>query len=420
MLCAMNKIFSSTILAFKALLLQKSRSILTILAISIGISAVIVVFAAGRGLDGLIKGQLDTFGTGIIELETKVPNVGKTSSENGQGQALGIVITTFKNKDLEAIKKHQNITHIYGAVMGQEVVTYQDVEKKVFLQGVSYEAPEVDSTQIDQGRFFTKDEEESLQQVVVLGYSVWQKFFGDEDPVGKSISIKGNKYKVVGVAAERGSAFFMNLDDNLYLPLKTMQKRVLGIDYISFAVAKMKDSSLSKQTQEDLTFIMREEHNITDPNKDDFAVNTMDEAQSMLGNIVGTVTILLVTLVCISLVVGGIGIMNIMYVSVAERTFEIGLRKAVGAKRKDILWQFLTEAVIVTLSGGVTGIVLGAILAYLIMLVAVAYGFAWTYSISLMSIVVAVGFSVVIGLIFGIYPAKKAANLDPIVALRKD
>lgn len=406
----------SNMLAIQAIKKNRVRSVLTMLTISIGIAAVVMIFAAGSGLRGFVANEIATFGTDIIEIEIKVPNVGKTSSENAQGQALGITITTFKNNDLDAIRKDENITAIYGAVMGQEAVGYHEELKKMMLIGVSYEAPEVDSTEVASGRFFSREEENGLAQIAVLGFGAKNKLFGDGEAVGESISIKGKKYRVVGVMAERGSAFFMNLDDIIYLPLKTMQKRLLGIDHITFAVAKMKDGSLGKQTQERLNGIMREQHDITDPIKDDFAVNTMDEAQDMMGNIISSITSLLVALVCISLVVGGVGIMNIMYVSVAERTFEIGLRKAVGAKRKDILWQFLSEALLITLGGGIIGVILGAVLAFIVKLLAVNYGLTWTYHISFASILVAVGFSVFVGLVFGIYPARKAARLEAIVA----
>ena len=219
---------------------------------------------------------------------------------------------------------------------------------------------------------------------------------------------------------EKGSAFFMSLDDMIYIPLETMQKKLLGTDYISFAVAKMKDGSRAEQTQEDLIMIMREEHDITDPNKDDFSVNTMDEAEEIFDTVIGSITTLLVALVCISLVVGGVGIMNIMYVSVAERTFEIGLRKSLGAKNKDVLRQFLFESIIITLSGGILGVIIGAFLALMVTLVARSYGFEWSYYISFSSIIIAVGFSMLIGLIFGMYPARQAAQLDPITALRKE
>ncbi|MBD3311526.1 MAG: FtsX-like permease family protein [Candidatus Magasanikbacteria bacterium] len=421
--CVTSKIFMDYLylhLAKKSLLRKKARTVLTILAISIGIAAVIVVFAAGYGLERLLNSQLEIFGTDYIEIEVKVPNVGKTSSENATGLAMGVTITTFKNDDLDAILEHENITDIYGAILGQEAVSYQDKLKKYFIMGAGSSAPEVDGTDIELGRFYTPEEESSLSQVAVLGFQTWQNLFDGEDPIGKFIKIKGKKYRIIGVMAERGSAFYFNLDEMIYIPLETMQKRVLGVDYLTFAVAKLKDPNLAGQTQEDLIYIMREQHDITDPNKDDFAVNTMDEAQEIFGQIIGSVTVLLVALVCISLIVGGVGIMNIMYVSVAERTFEIGLRKSVGAKKSDILWQFLTEAVLLTFGGGMAGVIFGAILAYAVKLVAESYNLEWAYNISILSIVVAVGFSIFVGILFGIYPAKKAAELDPIEALRQD
>lgn len=413
---------SNLYFACQSLLKQKVRTILTVLAISIGIALVVTVFAAGDGLRGMVAGELETFGTGVVEIEVKVPNVSKTSNENASGMAMGNTITTFKNDDVEAMRQHENIKYIYGAMMGQEAISYGDEMKKMFLMGVGFEAPLVDETEVMMGRFFTKDEEYSLARVVVLGYGAWEKLFDGSDPVGEDITVKGKKYKVIGVLAERGSAFFFNLDDMVYVPLRTFQKRIMGVDYVTFAVAKMNDPSQGTQTQLDLTEILREQHGITtdDFDKDDFAVNTMDEAADMMGSVINSITILLVALVCISLVVGGVGIMNIMYVSVAERTFEIGLRKAVGAVRRAILWQFLLEALMITLGGGAVGIVFGAGLAYLVAVLARSYGLTWTYHVSLFSILISVGFSVLIGFIFGIYPARKAARLDPIEALRRE
>lgn len=408
--------------AYQSLLKQKTRTILTVLAISIGIALVVTVFSAGDGLDGVVKSEMDTFGTGVIEIEVKVPNVSKTSNENASGMALGNTITTFKNDDVEAMRKNTNIKYIYGAMMGQEAVGYGDELKKMFLMGAGFEAPLVDDTEIERGRFFTKEEEQGLARVAALGHGAWQKLFNESDPVGEFITIKGKKYRVIGVLAERGSAFFFNLDDMVYVPLRTFQKRIMGVDYVTFAVAKMFDPDKGKETQLELTRIMREQHDITtdDFERDDFAVNTMDEAADMLGTVVQGITFLLVALVCISLIVGGVGIMNIMYVSVAERTFEIGLRKSVGAGRRAILWQFLFEALLITFSGGAAGIIFGAVLSYLVAVLARSYGLDWIYHISLFSIFIAVGFSVLIGFIFGLYPARKAAALNPIEALRRE
>ncbi|MBU0546421.1 ABC transporter permease [Patescibacteria group bacterium] len=399
---------------------QKLRSVLTILGIAVGISIVIAIMAAGRGLDYLIIGELDAFGPNTISIEVKVPSVKKTSNENAIGQAQGITITTLKEKDLDDISKHPNIEGAYGWLMGQEIVSYGGLTKKVLLAGEGYQMMDVEKFEISEGRMYTKEDEDSLSQVVVLGTGVKEKFFGDDTAVGKIVRIKGKPFRVIGTAAKRGVVFFMNMDDMVYLPVKTLQKRILGIDYFSAVVAKMKDKSLSAETVEELNELIRENHNITDPNKDDFAINTMEEAAQMLGTVVGGITFLLVALVCISLLVGGVGIMNIMYVSVAERTFEIGLRKSLGARKSDIMWQFLSEAIIVTITGGIVGVVLGAVLTLIIYLAATYYNLSWIYSIPLSSILLSITFSAVIGLVFGLYPARKAANLNPIEALRRE
>ncbi len=370
---------------------QRMRSILTILGIAVGISIVIAIMAAGRGLDYLIMGELETFSPDLISIETKVPSTKQTSSENAFGQSTGITITTMKNKDIDLVMEHPNIVSAYGQVFGQDIVSHAGQTKTVLVMGE-----------------------------VVLGMTVKEALFGDDVATGKMIYIKGKPFRVVGVAAKRGSAFFIDMDNVIYVPTLTMQKRLLGIDYVRQIIAKMKDRSLSAETVRELEEIIREEHDITDPAKDDFAVNTMDQAREMLGSVVGGITFLLVALVCISLVVGGVGIMNIMYVSVAERTFEIGLRKAVGARKRDIMWQFLSEALLITVGGGIAGIILGALLALIIYAVAIAYGLKWVYDVPLSSIVLAVGFSTFIGFLFGLYPARKAASLDPIEALRKE
>lgn len=406
--------------SYRSLRSQKTRSILTILGISIGIAIVITIMAAGRGLDKFLLGQLEVFGSDTIWVEVKVPNVKKTSSENASGQATGITITTMKDKDIESINKYPNVIAAYGWLMGQEVVNYQDVSRRMLLMGNGHNMPKVEKYELASGRFFTKDEDDSLASVAVLGSTAREKLFGDDDPISKTIYIKHKPFRVIGVAKERGSAFFMDMDDQITLPVKTLQKKILGIDYVSAIAGKVQDTSQLASTVKDLEWILRENHNITDSKKDDFAVTTMEEARGMLATVVGGVTLLLVALVCISLVVGGVGIMNIMYVSVTERTFEIGLRKSLGARKKDVTWQFLLEAVILTLSGGVVGIILGAVLALVIYLLAVYYNFDWVYSVPITSIILAVGFSIGIGLLFGLYPARKAANLNPIEALRRE
>ena len=407
-------------LALVSLKAQKTRTVLTTLGIAIGIAVVITIMAAGRGLDKLVMGQLDVFSPNTINIETKVPSAKKTSNENASGQATGITITTLNDKDIDTVKKHPNIVSAYGVVIGQAIVKYGGLTKTVLLWGEGANLQDVEVFNLSSGRLYTADEENSLYQVAVLGSVVADKLFGADNAVGKLVYIKGKPFKVVGVAAKRGAMFGMDMDNVIYIPTKTMQKRILGIDYVRQIVAKAKDKAQIKNTVADLELSIRENHDITDPNKDDFAVNTMEEAAAILSNVINGLTFLLVALVCVSLLVGGVGIMNIMYVSVTERTFEIGLRKAIGAKNHDIMMQFLMEAVTLTIIGGVAGIILGAILALLVYWIAVSYGFSWIYSIPLSSILLSLGFSAFVGLVFGIYPAKKAAALDPIEALRRE
>ncbi len=407
-------------MAFSALRAQRTRSILTILGISIGIAIVITIMAAGRGLDKFVLGELDAFSPDALNIETKIPSVSKNSSDNSAGQSTGITITSLKDKDIEDVKKYPNVAAAYGWVIGQGVVSYTGLDKTINLMGEGYSLPDVEKFNLADGRMFTREEEYGFQQVAVIGYTVKNDLFGQNSAVGQNIYIKGKPFRVVGVAEKRGAAFFMDMDNVIIIPTKTMQKRILGIDYVRSIMTRMKDGSKVNQTVADLTAIIRDNHGITDANKDDFAVNSMAEARNTLGSVVQGITFLLVALVCISLIVGGVGIMNIMYVSVTERTFEIGLRKAVGAKNKDILLQFLSEAVLLTLLGGVFGIIFGTLIALLIYFVAIANNFKWVFSIPISSIILSLGFSAFIGIIFGLYPAKRAASMDPIEALRKE
>jgi putative ABC transport system permease protein len=273
---------------------------------------------------------------------------------------------------------------------------------------------------IESGRVYTDDEDDSLARVVVLGSDVATDLFGNTDPVGKNIKLGKLRFRVIGVAVERGASFGLDFDAMVYLPLQTAQKLLLGIDYVTFITAKMVDPNIGEQTADEINFLMRDRHEIDDPKDDDFAVTTAQEALDIIGSIFDGITLLLVAIAGISLLVGGVGIMNIMYVSVTERTFEIGLRKSVGAKESQILWQFLWEAVVVTLFGGVVGILFGVLLTFLVSFGAGQAGFAWDFVLKPESVIIAFVFSTTVGMIFGYYPAKKAAKMNPIVAIRHD
>ena len=405
-------------LAYKALIRQKLRSILTMIALGIGIASVVIIMSTGAGLESMVVGELDVYSPNSLNIEVRVPGKGDTGSATSM--ATGVTITTLKNSDMTEIEKHRNVDTAYDYVTSQEVIKYGSQNKTVLIFGYGAAAPKVEKIELDEGRFYTEDEENSLSQVLVLGYKVKEDLFGDDTAIGKNVYMGGKSFRVVGVVVERGASFGFDYDTIVYVPTKTLQKRMLGTDYVMGIMARIIDISKIDQTKEDIEYLLRERHDITDPDRDDFKVTTMDEIRSMLETIVGGITLLLVALVCISLLVGGVGITNIMYVSVAERTFEIGLRKSLGARSGDILWQFLLEAVFLTFLGGIFGVIIGLIMSYLVYYGAVAYGLDWSFSISIFSIVLALGFSTVVGLFFGVYPARKASNLDPIGALRKE
>lgn len=416
-------IASSIQLSLRSMRANKVRTALTVLGIMIGISAVIIVYSAGEGIRSLIMGQVESFGTDILETEIKIPSNKKgiaADSQSGSAIAQGVQITTLKLKDMEAVDKLANIKESYSGLQGQAQVSYQNEMNKFLLLGLSANYINIDQAKIEKGRFFTDAEDKSHEQLAVLGPKVASKLFGDSDPIDKMIKVQSKKFRVIGVFKAKGATLGFDYDNIVYLPIRTLQKKLLGIDHIYYMVNQLKDVSLAYDTKAEVEEIIRANHEITDPVKDDFRVVTMDEMMKTLGTITGAITLLLLAIVAISLVVGGVGIMNIMYVAVTERTAEIGLRKAVGAKHQDIMWQFVIEAIIVTLAGGVAGIIFGVVISYLIFLGANSYGLDWKFLLPWQGFAVAMGFSTAFGVFFGVFPARKAARLDPIQALRKE
>ena len=411
-------IISNLKIAIKNLKVNKSRTLLTVLGIVIGIGAVITVLSAGQGIKGLVKGELAAFGDNWIQIEIKVPSSSKSDTEQVTSFAAGVVINTLTTDDMEEIKKIPNITNAYAGSISQQIVTKGAERSQSMLYGISASYIEVDKSEIIEGRFFTEEEDRGAARVVVLGSKAKTKFFGEDEVLGKTIKIGKDNYRVIGIMEPRGAVMIFDFDDILYIPIRTMQKKMLGVDYVSTIITEVDDVNKIDETAEEIKFIMREQHDTPTPEKEDFRVTTMAEAQEMIDIILNGVTLLLIAIAGISLLVGGVGIMNVMYVAVVERTFEIGLRKAVGGKNSDIMSQFLFEAIIITLMGGIFGFAIGAGLSFLVSIGAQQAGYSWDFSLSITSIILAIGFSVIIGLIFGLYPAKKAANLEPIKALR--
>ncbi|MCX6762064.1 MAG: ABC transporter permease [Candidatus Moranbacteria bacterium] len=417
----MHELIISIKLAFKNLRSNLGRTVLTLVGVVIGVIAVILVSSLGQGVKNFILAQVGTFGTDLIQVEVKVPATGKASTQNAIGQATGIQVTTMTIADAKDIGKLPNIAAYAPGTMTQELASYQNANKRVFLFGVGAGYSQIDqNTKLTEGAFFSQSDDESLAQVAVIGSNIRDAFFGDDDPLGKNIKIKNQNYKVVGLAGERGAVAGFNYDDLIYIPVQTMQKKLLGINYIRFVMVKVQNEKLIDETAAELTDEMRRLHKITDPSKDDFGVTSIKEAQATIASVFNTINILLLALTSISLVVGGVGIMNVMYVAVAERTFEIGLRKAVGAKAKNILRQFLWEAIFITFFGGMVGIILGYLLLLVLSYAAASFGFPINFGLSVNAISLAVGFSVATGVIFGYYPARAASRLSPMEALRKD
>lgn len=420
----MTGFIHSAKIAFKSMAANKLRTALTVLGIVIGAASVVVVYSAGEGIRALLLGQIESFGTNIIETEIKIPTGKKSTAESEQNSGMaiaqGVQITTLDTDDLEDLKKVRNVIGGYGAVLSQDQASYGAEVRRAFLMGVSADYIDIDRTDIAVGRFFSDNEDKSLAQVVVLGSKMAEKLLGNSDPIGKFITLHKSKYQVIGVMEERGKMMTMDFDDYIYVPVRTLQKRVMGIDHFLYMVHQLEDPARAEETAEEFRAVLRDNHEITDPTKDDFRVVTMSEMLETLDVIMSSLTILLLAIIVISLVVGGVGILNVMYVSVSERTAEIGLRKAVGANYAAIRRQFLIESVIVTLLGGVVGVVGGVVAAWVLAIGARSFGLDWKFSVPLDGVLVALFFSFLFGLVFGIAPARKAARLDPLEAMRKE
>jgi len=414
----MNNLRSKIESAYTSLMRQKSRTILTIIAVAIGIASLIIMISAGNGLKSMVLHELEVYGSDTINIEVRVPGKGSTGSATSF--ASGTTITTFKNRDVDAIANLANIETHYAYITGQEIIKYENEAKAVMIFGYGGNAPLIEKMEIGEGRFYSEEEENSISSVIVLGSKIKEFLFGENDAIGKNVYLRNSSFRVVGVLKERGANFGFDMDSMVYIPTLTMQKKILGTDYVMGLSVKVKDVERIDETKEEIISLLRERHSIDSPDEDDFEVMTMIDAQEMVETVLSLITLLLVVISAVSLLVGGVGITNIMYVSVVERTFEIGLRRAVGAKRNDILWQFLMEASLLTFLGGFLGVLIGVLVSYLIYCTAVSFGINWGYSVSLLSVILSLLFSLLIGVFFGVYPAKKASNMDPINALRRE
>lgn len=414
-------IFRFIKLALESLYRNKIRTLLTTLGIMIGIMIVMIVLGLGESAEKYIVNQIAAFGSSTVYVEIKVPGSAKMDPSDAIQMVEGITITSLKEEDAQAASKLPNVKDVYSAVYAMEKAVYRNEANKYMIWGSTASFIDIDESEVAEGRFFTADEERGLARVAVLGSAVKEQLFHDADPIGQKIRVKGVNFRVIGMFKPRGIIFFQNYDEMIYLPLRTTQKLILGINHIPYFVVQVEDESRIEETAAEVRALMADRHNTPTVDKFDFRVTTIDEAIGIMGQVTSAVQILLLVLAGVSLLVGGVGIMNIMLVTVSERTREIGLRKAVGAKPNVILGQFLLESVLLTVVGGVLGILLGGSVVYLVAKVAEASNLVgWEFSLSWFAIFLAVGTAMAEGVIFGLYPAWRAAKLDPIQALRKE
>ncbi|HVB19925.1 MAG TPA: ABC transporter permease [Candidatus Paceibacterota bacterium] len=406
--------------ATRSLTHGKMRSILTMLGIVIGIASVIILMSIGQSAQDLIIGQVQSIGSNLIIV---VPGAPSGSGFSAPASAQGIVITSLQQKDIDALAREPAIDLAVPEVRGQAEVVYGNTNKTESYTGSTADFFTVSNlAKVSEGQTFSKGDVDSGNHVVVIGPDLAQTLFGPNvDPINKIIRVKDVSFRIVGVLAKSGTgAFGVDIGNIIVMPITVAQKQLLGITYFNVIVVQANASYDVNFVKSRISFILQQNHGITDSAKVDFTIQTQADILSILGSITSVLTLFLAAIASISLIVGGIGIMNIMLVSVTERTREIGLRKAVGATNGDILQQFLIESVMLTFAGGVIGIAFGAVVVGAVYFGINAFNPAlgWTFAFPLSSVVLGLIVSGVAGIAFGIYPARQAGKKNPIDALR--
>ncbi|MBD2250577.1 ABC transporter permease [Nostoc parmelioides] len=403
------------LMAAETLWSNKLRTGLTMLGVIIGIASVIAITSVGQGVQKSVEQQIQALGTDVIQILAGAPRSGNVR------QGLGST-STLTWEDAKAIAQQAPSAEIVSAYLQRNAqVVYGGENTSTTIYGTDLNYPEARNTHPQEGRYFTQQELDSSAQVAVIGPTVQRTLFGQGGtPIGEKIRIQGEAYDVIGITEPKGSQGPMDRDDQIFIPLTSMSKRLVGNNAltgvsVSGILVKSSNQEQLEAAQFQVTNILRLRHNIYPPQVDDFRLTNQADIVSTFTNVVGLFTIMVVAIAGISLVVGGIGIANIMLVSVVERTREIGIRKAVGATNSAILNQFLAEAIVISIVGGGIGIGGGILIAF-----ASATIFKFPFVISIISIIVGFGLSLTVGLIAGVIPARNASKLDPITALRSD
>ncbi|HWR08280.1 ABC transporter permease [Sporomusa sp.] len=401
--------WQSVLIAFEGLKTNKLRSALTMLGIIIGVGAVIAMVSVGLGVQQKVQNSIAGLGSNLL-----IVMPGANSPSGGVRLAAGSNITLTK-QDAQAIAREiSGVNYVAPSVSQQFQIIYGNQNWKSTVQGTTQDFLQIRNFEVDSGSFFSNSDENSRARVAVLGQTVATNLFGGASPLGQTIRIGKAPFRVIGVLKSKGqSSMGQDQDDTVLVPLATAQDRLIGQAYLNNISVQVENDKVMDKVQAEITTLLRTRHHLAANVENDFSVRNLTALMTTMQETTGTITLFLGAVAAISLVVGGIGIMNIMLVSVTERTREIGIRKALGATYRNILMQFIIEAIAIGVTGGLIGITLGVASARVISLVA-----GWNTVVSGAAILASFGVSVFIGLFFGIYPARKAALLDPIEALR--
>ena len=396
--------------ATNTLFINRLRTALATLGIVIGIGSVIALISLGAGSQKAVSDQIQSLGSNLLTISPGSQTSGSVRSATGSN-------TTLTYDDAKAIltsPKVTTVSEVSPELSRRSQVTTGGANTNTQVIGVEPVYSEVHKITISGGSFISERDVVSMTKVAVLGPQVVEDLFGEgANPTGKNIRIEGQSFRVIGVTESKGGSGFQNQDDIIYVPLTTAQKSLYGANYLSSIAIAAKSEDEMVTAQDEVGYLLLDRHNISDPADADFRIMSQSDILSTASSVTSTFTTLLTGIAAISLVVGGIGIMNIMLVTVTERTREIGLRKALGAKKKNIITQFLIEAIILTFAGGIIGMFVGIFTSFVISkLMSIAF------TVSVGSIVLAIGVSGATGIVFGWYPARKASNLEPIEALR--